>query len=125
MTRERFEEIAQRAFDSLPLAFKNRVENVQIIIEDFPSREARGRVKSDKYDLLGLYQGVPLTHRGTSYGMAPVTPDVISLYRKNIERICRTDEEVEHRIVEVLFHEIGHYFGMNEAEVRAAMKDFE
>lgn len=125
MTREQFEEIAQRAFDSLPLAFKSRVENVQIVIEDYPSRDARGSVGSGKHELLGLYQGVPLTHRGTWYGMVPVTPDVISLYQKNIERECRTEAEIEHRIVEVLFHELGHYFGMNEEEIRAAMKDFE
>ena len=57
--------------------------------------------------------------------MVPVTPDVISLYQKNIERECRTEAEIEYRIVEVLFHELGHYFGMNEEEIRAAMKDFE
>lgn len=125
MTKERFEEIAQHAFDSLPPAFRNRVENVQIVIEEYPSRDARSSVGSGKYDLLGLYQGVPLTHRGPSYGMAPVTPDVISLYQKNIERECSNDAEIEHRIVEVLFHELGHYFGMNEEEVREAMKDFE
>lgn len=125
MTREQFEEIAERAFESLPDAFRGRVENVQIVVEDFPSSDALVRTKSGKHSLLGLYQGVPLPHRGTSYGMYPVGPDKISLYQKNIESVCSTDEEIEHRIVEVLFHELGHYFGMNEREVREAMKKFE
>ncbi len=125
MTRERFEEIAERAFESLPDAFKGRVENVQIVVEDFPSGDALAGTRAGKRNLLGLYQGVPLPHRGTSYGMYPVGPDKITLYQKNIESVCRSDEEVEHRIVEVLFHELGHYFGMNEREVREAMKKFE
>jgi predicted Zn-dependent protease with MMP-like domain len=57
--------------------------------------------------------------------MYPVGPDKITLYQKNIESVCGSEEEIEHRIVEVLFHEIGHYFGMNEREVREAMKGFE
>lgn len=125
MTREYFEEIAQHAFDSLPEAFRGRVENVQIVVEDYPSSDALDRTRAGKYNLLGLYQGVPLPHRGTSYGMYPVGPDKITLYQKNIERVCQTDAEIEHRIVEVLFHEIGHYFGMNEEQIREAMKDFE
>ena len=125
MTREQFEEIVQRAFDSLPESFKHRIENVQIVVEDFPSADAQNQTRSRKHGLLGLYQGVPLTHRGTSYGMYPVAPDKITLYQDNIERTCTTDQETERRIVEVLFHELGHYFGMSEKEVRDALKDFE
>lgn len=125
MTREQFEEIAEQAFESLPDSFKGRVENVQIVVEDFPSSEALARTRAGKHNLLGLYQGVPLPHRGTSYGMYPVGPDKITLYQKNIESVCSSDEEIEHRIVEVLFHELGHYFGMNEREVREALKKFE
>lgn len=124
MTRERFEQIAQDAFDSLPASFRDRVENVQIVVEDYPSDDALGRVKSDRYSLLGLYQGIPLTQRGQWYGMSATLPDKISLYQKNIESVCRSEEEIEHRIVEVLFHELGHYFGMDEAQVRSAMKRF-
>jgi predicted Zn-dependent protease with MMP-like domain len=124
MTREQFEEIAQEAFDSLPKDFTDKVENVHIVVEDYPSDEALGKTKASRYSLLGLYQGIPLTHRGQWYGMSPTLPDKISLYQKNIEAVCRDDEEVEHRIVEVLFHELGHYFGMDEVQVRSAMKRF-
>ncbi|MCX6142580.1 MAG: metallopeptidase family protein [Ignavibacteriales bacterium] len=125
MTRERFEEVAQHAFDSLPEKFRHNVENVQIVVEDYPSTDARARTGSNRHGLLGLYQGVPLPHRGTSYGMYPVGPDKITLYQANIEGTCTTEDQIERRIVEVLFHELGHYFGMNEREVRDALKDFE
>lgn len=124
MTRERFEQIAQDAFDALPADFRDRVENVQIVVEDYPDDDAIGKVKSDRRSLLGLYQGIPLTHRGQWYGTSATVPDKISLYQKNIESVCRDDDEMELRIREVLFHELGHYFGMNEAQVRAAMKKF-
>lgn len=124
ISRERFEEIAQEAFDSLPDSFKSRVENVQIVVEDYPSESEVLKSKSDRYNLLGLYQGVPLTGRTTSYGMYAVGPDKITLYQKNIERACRTEADVERRIVEVLYHELGHYFGMNEKQIRQAMKNF-
>jgi predicted Zn-dependent protease with MMP-like domain len=73
---------------------------------------------------LGLYQGIPLTHRGTWYGASPTLPDRISLYQKNIEAQCKNDDELVERIREVLFHELGHYFGMNEREIRSAMSHF-
>ena len=81
---------------------------------------AERRGLRSKRTLLGLYQGIPLTQRGSYYGMAPVIPDTITLYRKNIEAICRTDDEVRRQIVDTLIHEIGHYFGMNEDEIRSA-----
>ncbi|HEY5615722.1 MAG TPA: metallopeptidase family protein [Bacteroidota bacterium] len=124
MTRQRFEEIAQAAFESLPSDFTGRVDNVAIVVEDYPSGDALQSVGGRKDSLLGLYQGVPLPHRGSWYGAVPVVPDTITLYQKNIEAVCRGEEEIERRIVEVLFHELGHYFGMNEKEVRRAMKRF-
>ncbi|MFA6455867.1 MAG: metallopeptidase family protein [Bacteroidota bacterium] len=124
MTRERFEQIAQEAFDLLPADFTEKVDNVQIVVEDYPSEDALRKTKSDRFSLLGLYQGIPLTHRGQWYGMSATVPDKISLYQKNIESVCRDEEEMELRITEVLFHELGHYFGMNEAQVRSAMKRF-
>jgi predicted Zn-dependent protease with MMP-like domain len=124
MTREHFEEIAQTAFDSLPEQFRNNIENVHIVVEDYPPDELIDRERYGKYSLLGLYQGIPLTKRGTWYGASPTAPDKISLYQKNIEASCREESEIQRRIVEVLFHEIGHYFGMNESQIRQAMKNF-
>jgi len=124
MTRERFEEMAQTAFDSLPEQFRSAIENVHVIVEDYPTEELIEREHYGKFSLLGLYQGIPLTKRGTWYGMSPTAPDKISLYQRNIEASCRDENEIRSRIREVLFHEIGHYFGMNETQIRAAMKNF-
>lgn len=124
MTREQFEHLAQEAFDNLPADFRDRVENVQIVIEEYPSDDVIKKMKISRGSLLGLYQGIPLTQRGQWYGMSATVPDKISLYQKNIESVCRSDEEIERRITEVLYHELGHYFGMDEKQVREAMRKF-
>ena len=121
MLREDFERIVERAFDRLPNKFRDAVENVGIVVEDLPSDDVvrKMKLRSPRF-LLGLYQGVPLNQRGSWYGMTAVIPDKISLYQKNIEEVCRNDEETEQKIVEVLIHELGHYFGMDEKEIRDA-----
>ncbi len=124
MTRERFEEIAEAAFESLPKKFRENVDNVHIVVEDYPSDEESKKSGGSRQTLLGLYQGIPLPHRGTWYGAVPVVPDKITLYQKNIEAVCKDDTEIEKRVVEVLFHELGHYFGMDEKQVRQAMRNF-
>ena len=108
MTRERFEEIAQAAFDSLPPDFTERVENVHIVVEDYPTDDVLDQVKGGRHSLLGLYQGIPLPHRGTWYGMTATVPDKISLYQKNIEAVCGNDEEeLELRIKRSFFTNSG------------------
>jgi predicted Zn-dependent protease with MMP-like domain len=124
MTRDKFEKTAEEAFNDLPDVFGKRIDNVHIVVEEYPSEDVIKKTHSSKTSLLGLYQGVPLTHRGTWYGVYPTTPDKISLYQKNIEFECRNEKEIAERIREVLFHELGHYFGMNEEQVRSAMVNF-
>ena len=124
MTREKLEEIAEEVFNDLPNVFGERIDNVHIVVEEHPNEEDISQTHSSKTTLLGLYQGVPLTHRGTWYGVNPTIPDKISLYQKNIESVCRNDKEVSEQIREVLLHELGHYFGMNEAQIRSAMMNF-
>ena len=121
MERSDFETIVEQAFERLPENFKKAIENVGVVVEDYPTEEIVRHMKlPSKYNLLGLYQGVPLTSRGTWYGMSPVSPDKISLYQCNIEEQCRTESEIERAIYDVLIHEIGHYFGMNEQQIRSA-----
>jgi predicted Zn-dependent protease with MMP-like domain len=124
MTREKFEDIADKVYESLPKLFGDRIDNVHISVEDYPSEEIMRLTHSGKTSLLGLYQGIPLNHRGTWYGASPTTPDKIYLFQSNIEAVCQDDEEISERIKEVLLHELGHYFGMNESEIRNAMKNF-
>lgn len=121
MERERFEQLTREAFESLPDELMKRMENVVLVVEDYPGADTSRKMNSGKGGfLLGLYEGVPLSKRGTHYGAYPVAPDKISLYQKNIERVANGEDAVAAKIREVLVHEIAHHFGMNEQEIRDA-----
>lgn len=107
MDPEQFRRLVLKAIKKLPKIFRDKMENVEIVIEDEPV---------DQKSLLGLYQGVPLKHRGSWYGN--VLPDKITLFQRNIERQCRDKAEVEILVNDVLIHEIGHYFGFDEEDLR-------
>lgn len=107
MENDKFAEIVREAFDALPAIFRKKMKNIQIVVAEEPiSQES----------LLGLYQGVPFRHRGVLYGN--VLPDKITLFKKNIERISHTDEDVKDWVSRVLIHEIGHYFGFSEEDLK-------
>jgi predicted Zn-dependent protease with MMP-like domain len=121
MDREEFERTAQEVFDSLPLPFRDAIDNVHIVVEDRPANQiARRAGYRPGTLLLGLYEGVPLTKRGTGYGMYAVVPDKITLFMDNIHAVAATEQDVRRTIRETLIHEIGHYFGMSERQIRAA-----
>ncbi len=111
----------QEVFDTLPEKFRSAFENVRIVVEDVPLEATQRRFATRGGSmLLGLYEGIPLSKRGSDYGVYPVIPDTITLFQRNIESVSRSEAEVRKRIREVLIHEIGHYFGMTDAEIRKA-----
>jgi len=113
MTEKKFRQLAADALDALPEAFRRAMENIAIVVEDWPDPQTMRDMRlGSKHDLLGLYQGVPLPER--EHGEAVRTPDVITLYRGAIESACRSDAEVRREIAKTLLHEIGHYFGLDE-----------
>lgn len=120
MTKEDFEEIVQEAFDLLPERFRATIENVRVVVEEDPDEDLHLRHVRGRGRLLGLYQGIPLNRRGAEYGVYPVVPDTISLFKKNIESVATTDDQIRICIRDVLIHEIGHYYGMTEDELRRA-----
>ncbi len=115
MERKKFEALVEEALSSLPRRFKKLLHNIAIIVEDDPPDEPSSR-RNLRRTLLGLYHGVPFKHRGSYYGNVP--PDVIVIYQKPIESISTSDEEIRRRVREVVLHEIGHYFGLSEEELR-------
>ncbi len=113
MDRARFEEIVAVVLANLPPQFRHRLENVDVVIEDRPSLRQLARAKiRPGHMLLGLYEGVPLTRRGRSYGL--VLPDKITLFQKPIESIVRFGQGIEYEIEKVLRHEIAHHFGISD-----------
>ena len=121
MKRDKFEQLVEEALASIPKKFNELLQNLAVIIEDRPSREVLRKMgKSTLSSILGLYHGVPFRHRGPFYGNLP--PDVIVIYQKPIEESCRSEEEIRKRVKEVVFHEIGHYFGLSEKELKQIEK---
>ncbi len=117
MRREEFEKLVTEALENLPRLFKDSLENVDVVIEDEPSPEYRKSLDvSHRQLVLGLYQGVPLARRSHYYGM--VLPDKISIFQKNIERICRTDEEIIRLVTHTIQHELAHHFGISDKRLR-------
>ena len=116
MEREEFVNVAEEALDSLPEEFRSRIQNVAILVEDFPPNQSTPQPGQRKRLLLGIFHGVPTTKR--SVFNLPTGPDHIVLYRKNIEAVCRSEAEVRHQIRQTLIHELGHYFGMTEEQLR-------
>ncbi len=117
MKREKFEILIAQAIDNLPPEFRHKLENVDIVIQDWPTPRQLRQVKlADRGQLLGLYEGVPQTKRGRSYGM--VLPDKISIFQKPIETQCNSEKEVEVKIGEVVRHELAHHFGLDERTLR-------
>lgn len=117
MQREKFEGFVEEALSKIPKKFKKHLQNLAVITEEKPSKEIYKSTRSSVFStILGLYHGVPFKHRGPFYGNLP--PDVIVIYQKPIEDICHSEEEIRKKIREVVLHEIGHYFGLNEKELR-------
>ncbi len=111
--REKFYNLVVKALEELPPEFKEKLENVDVVVEDWPSPAQLGRnnVRS-RFSLLGLYEGVPHLHRGAGYGM--VLPDKITIFRKPIEARCHSWKEVEEEVGKVVRHEIAHHFGIDD-----------
>lgn len=110
MTTEEFEKLVSEALENLPAYFKEKLDNVEVVVADWPTQDmARGRL------LLGLYQGVPKTTYGKSYA---VLPDKITIFKGPIELLSRGDEKVlKNLIIDTVKHEIAHHFGISDNRI--------
>ncbi len=120
MDREEFEKLVEEGFLLIPEKFRERIQNVALLVEDEPSEEVRRQEGlSEGETLLGLYHGIPVTVRGDSYGIGPTLPDTITLFKFPIEAAAdNVPEGVRTVVAETIWHEFAHYFGMDEDEVR-------
>jgi predicted Zn-dependent protease with MMP-like domain len=108
VSRVRFDELVAEALDSLPDWVLDRLENVEILVEERPPRR--------EPNLLGLYHGIPLTKRGAGY--AGVLPDTITLYRRTIEDVARDENHLRTLIAHTVEHEVAHFFGISDDRLR-------
>jgi len=116
MTREKFEKLVVEAMALIPKRFRLEMKNIAVVVEDEPSAELLDEMEIEPPDsLYGLYQGTPLPERTWGYGNT--LPDRVTLFRKPIEEDSEDDDEVRAVIGETLIHEVGHYFGLSEAEI--------
>lgn len=128
MDEHAFRNIVAAAWLSVPDKFARRVDNVALLIEDEPDEEVRKEEGLGEGDtLLGLYRGIPQTLRGASYGEGMTLPDTITLYRLPILEEAQDfldanpalseEDAVRRAVEETIWHELAHYFGMEEHEV--------
>lgn len=119
--KEKFEGFVEEALSDIPDKFKRLLDNLAVIVEAKAARDIYDKTGLSRLStILGVYHGVPYKNRGPFYGNLP--PDVITIYQESIENFCSTEEEIKKKIREVVFHEIGHYFGLSEEELREIEK---
>ena len=113
MTRREFEGLVERALRKLPRGFKDKIKNVAVVVEDWADDETLAEMGIEPPDTLyGLYRGIDLTRRDSGYGN--VLPDTVTIYQGPIEEDCEDEEEMAELVRDVVIHEIGHYFGLDD-----------
>ena len=122
MRRDKFEGLVQLALRSIPAEFRDRIQNLAIIVEDEPDPQLLDEMEvPDEETLFGLYHGIPLTERTWDYGNR--LPDRITIFQGPHEREYDENEMIT-AIGETLIHEIGHYFGMSEDEIEEIEENY-
>src|SRR5207253_9745196 len=115
MKREQFVKVVEDEVDSLPQEFRTHIRNVAVLVEDIPPNPPTQPGQSSQL-LLGIFHGLPTTKK--SIFDLPTGPDYIVLYQKNIEAVCSGEAEVREQIRLTVIHELGHYFGMDENQLK-------
>ena len=116
LTRRQFLRLVHQAYEALPDNVTKALQNLEVVVERWPSRDLLDDLGDVRpYQLLGLYIGVPLPDRGSEL---PQLPDLIYLFQRPIERRCNTPQEVVEEVRVTLLHEVGHYFGLEEEDLK-------
>ncbi|WP_246006267.1 metallopeptidase family protein [Georgenia muralis] len=114
MTQEAFDEAVAEALDLIPVELTEQMDNVVVLVEDEPTAEQLEG--SEDEDLLGIYEGTPLTERD-SWWAAGSLPDRITIFRGPTLRLCESAEEVVEEVAITVVHEVAHHFGIDDARL--------
>ena len=118
MNGKKFEKLVNEVIKTIPKKFLEKLDNIDIVIEDTPAPYQLKKLKARKGSIIfGLYEGIPKTKRW-NYGQ--VLPDKITIFKKPIERIAQSEEKMKEIIKNTVWHEIAHHFGMDEKRIREA-----
>jgi len=110
------------ALDGLPPAVHGMLQNVAIVIQEWPTRrQMREQGVGDRYDLLGLYEGTPIAERDSTYGM--VLPDKITIFKGPLEAMCPSRESLAQEVRKTVVHELAHHLGMDDEELASLHYD--
>lgn len=116
LTDDQFDQIISRAMDELPQEYIKGLENVVIVQADDPTPEQLEKMKVDHHHiLLGLYEGIPLTQRGS--GFSGMLPDKITMFKNSILAVVTDDHELFEQVKRTLWHEIAHYYGLDHGRI--------
>jgi predicted Zn-dependent protease with MMP-like domain len=113
LSRARFEALVVRALETIPEPIRIRMENIDVVIEEWPTAQQYAALGLDPGDLLfGLYEGTPLVERDIT--ASPLLPDKITIFRGPLEAACRTEDEIAEEVRKTVIHEVAHHFGLDE-----------
>ena len=118
VTRERFERLVEEAISTLPDEYREHFTNVAVVVRDYPDKKDESRAGTGDDLLLGLFDGVPYPGKGGFFEVPAPFPDRITLFQRNIEQICSSEEELIEEIRATIIHEVGHYFGLSEEDLQ-------
>jgi predicted Zn-dependent protease with MMP-like domain len=122
LTDQEFDALITRAMDELPQEYIRGLENVAIVYDDTPTEEQKIKMKLDQnHLLLGLYEGIPLTHRGAGYTF--VLPDKITLFKNSILAVVQSETQLFEQIKRTLWHEMAHYYGLSHERMDTLQRD--
>ncbi len=112
LSRRRFQQLVEEALAQVPEAFRRALDNVHVVVEDWPTAEQLAAVglPEDRV-LFGLYEGTPLPERGLE---PPLLPDRITLFQGPLEEACDSEDALREEIRRTVLHELGHHFGLDE-----------
>lgn len=117
LSETEFEELVVAALDTLPDDLLQLMNNIEVTVEQAPSRQQMRRVGLRHGTLLGLYEGIPLTARNSS-SYSLVVPDKVTIFQRSIEGICSTHDEIVTQVRKTVVHEVAHHFGIGEERLR-------